>query len=416
MHTSRRSFLAGAAATTGLAAIGGGAFAAQTAGGVTLTEADPITARERTARRTQARALMREQGIDAIVLEPGSSMIYFTGVKWWLSERLTAAVIPAEGEMFFVSPTFERPKLLKSLDEERDVTVWEEHEDPFQTLADAMKRHGLNSGRIGMEREVRFFVSNGLRQAMGAADIVSAMPVVNGCRVFKSPAELRLMQRATDITIAAYRSIAPRVEDGMMAGDISAMMTERMSALGGKTPFSGVQIGEGSAYPHGLDTPQSLQEGRVVLMDSGCTVDGYHSDVSRTFVFGEPTSRQREIWNHVRDGQALAFETVRLGVSAGTIDDTVRAYYETLGYGPGYGLPGLSHRTGHGIGLDVHEEINFVSGEETPLAPGMCLSNEPGIYVPGAFGVRIEDCIYMTDSGPQWFSRPPASIDHPFGA
>ena len=233
--------------------------------------------------------------------------------------------------------------------------------------------------------------------------------------MIKSPAEIALMQLAADITIAAYRYTAPRIQLGMSPADIGAIMNGATARLGGRPEFALVLLGEASAYPHGTGKPQSVKDGEVVLMDCGCTVEGHQSDISRTFVFGEPTSRQREVWNQMHRGQRIAFEAARIGAPAGSVDDAVRNHYRTLGYGPDYKLPGLPHRTGHGIGLEGHEPVNLVRGEKTLLAPGMCFSNEPGIYIPGQFGIRLEDCFYMTPSGPRWFSTPPPSLEQPFG-
>ncbi len=243
----------------------------------------------------------------------------------------------------------------------------------------------------------------------------SANGVVRALRMVKSPAEIALMQLAADITIAAYRHTASRIKAGMSPQDIGEMMNQATTALGGRPEFALILLGEASAYPHGTGKPQAVREGEVVLMDCGCTVQGYQSDISRTFVFGDPTRKQRQVWNHMHRGQQIAFEAAKVGVPAGSVDDTVRAYYRKLGYGPDYKLPGLSHRTGHGIGLDGHEPVNLVRGETTRLAPGMCFSDEPGIYIPGEFGIRLEDCFYMTPSGPRWFSTPPPSLDKPFG-
>ena len=223
------------------------------------------------------------------------------------------------------------------------------------------------------------------------------------------------MQKANDETIAAYRHTWPRIEKGMAPADIARIMNAATTQLGGTPQFALVLLGEASAYPHGSGKPQQVREGEVVLMDCGCTVHGYQSDVSRTFVFGAPTAEQRKVWTQVRQGQEIAFRAAKVGVPAGSVDDAVRRQYEKWGYGPGYRLPGLSHRTGHGIGLEGHEPVNFVHGEPTRLAPGMCFSNEPGLYAPGKFGVRLEDCIYMTAAGPRWFSTPPPTIDRPLG-
>jgi Xaa-Pro dipeptidase len=223
------------------------------------------------------------------------------------------------------------------------------------------------------------------------------------------------MQAATDITIAAFRHTHGRIERGMTPGQIGAIMNGATEALGGSPEFALILLGEASAYPHGSGQPQNVRDGEVVLMDCGCTVQGYQSDISRTFVFGEPTREQRRVWDQVHQGQQIAMAAARIGRPAGSVDDAVRAQYERWGYGPGYRLPGLSHRTGHGIGLDGHEPVNLVHGETTPLAPGMCFSNEPGLYLPGRFGVRLEDCFHMTEQGPRFFSTPPPSLDDPFG-
>jgi Xaa-Pro dipeptidase len=262
---------------------------------------------------------------------------------------------------------------------------------------------------------VRFFAVDGLRRAMPRVEIRNGAPVVRGCRMIKSAAELALMQKAADITIAAYRHVAPRVARGMTPKDIGAMMDAAHAALGATPEFALILLGEASAYPHGSGKPQAVRDSEVVLMDCGCTVEGYQSDISRTFVFGEATAEQRKVWQQMRDGQQIAIETARVGLPAGQVDDAVRAQYVKWGYGPGYKLPGTSHRTGHGIGLDGHEPVNLVQGETTPLAPGMCFSNEPGIYLPGKFGIRLEDCFHMGAEKPVWFTTPPPSLDKPFG-
>ncbi len=373
----------------------------------------PIAPEEHRARIARAQALMRRQGLAALLIEPGASMIYFTGVRWGRSERLTAAIIPREGEVAIVTPHFEEPSVRESLKVPGAVRIWHEHEDPARTVAGFLRDRRL-AGPVGVEETVRFFVVDGLRRAMPRVDIRNAAPVVRAIRMIKSPAELRLMQVAADITIAAYRHTYPQVRAGMTPAEIGAIMNGATRALGGNPEFALVLLGEASAYPHGTGRPQQVREGEVVLMDCGCTVQGYQSDISRTFVFGEPTRRQRQVWNHMHRGQQIAFETAQVGIPAGRVDDAVRAYYTKLGYGPDYKLPGLSHRTGHGIGLEGHEPINLVRGERTPLAPGMCFSDEPGIYIPGQFGIRLEDCIYMTERGPRWFSTPPPSLDRPF--
>lgn len=412
MH--RRQFL-GTATLAGLAA-SLPTLAAETAGLPNLAaKAVPIGKAERIARIAKAKALMRANGIGALLIEPGSSLIYFTGVEWWRSERLIAAVLTREGEVAIVTPFFEEPSVRESLGIDAEVLTWNEDENPLAAVAAWLGKRGLTKGRIGVEETVRYFAVDGLEKAMPDATVVNGAPVVRGCRMHKSPAEIALMQIAADITLAAYRHTAPRIELGMTPADIGAIMKSATEALGGKSEFELILLGEASAYPHGSGKPQAVKDGEIVLMDCGATVHGYQSDISRTFVHGKPSARQRQVWDQMRKGQDVAFAAATLGTPAGNVDDAVRAYYESLGWGPGYKLPGTSHRTGHGIGLDGHEPVNLVRGETTKLAPGMCFSNEPGIYIPGEFGIRLEDCFYMTDSGPKWFSEPPPSIDKPFG-
>jgi Xaa-Pro dipeptidase len=246
--------------------------------------------------------------------------------------------------------------------------------------------------------------------------MVAGTPVTRGCRMIKSAHEIALMRKAAEITLRAFEHVHTRLDVGMTPDDVSALMLEVQAALGGNEAWALVLFGAASAYPHGTRQRQAIRDGQIILMDCGCAVEGYQSDISRTFVFGEPSARQRKVWNTVRNGQKVAFATAQPGTPAGRVDDAVRAYYESLGYGPGYATPGLSHRTGHGIGMDVHESINFVHGETTPLAPGMCFSNEPGLYIFGEFGVRLEDCLYLTPDGPAWFTVPPESLDDPIGS
>ena len=378
-------------------------------------DAKPISAEERRARVAKAGALMRANNIDAVLIEAGSSLVYFTGIHWWRSERLTGAVITREGEIAVVTPFFEEPSVRETLELDARVLTWNEHEDPLALIGDWLGKRGLAKGKIGIEETVRYFAVDGLQHALPDADLVSANAVVRGCRMIKSPAEMALMQVANDITMAAYRHMYRKIEAGMTPADVGKLINGATVAMGGNPEFALVLLGEASAYPHGTGKPQEVREGEVVLLDCGCNVHGYQSDISRSFVFGEANEEQRLVWNRMRKGQQIAFEAAQVGTEAGKVDDAVRAYYETLGYGPGYQLPGTSHRTGHGIGLDGHEPVNLVHGETTKLAPGMCFSDEPGIYIPGDFGIRIEDCFHMTESGPRWFSTPPNSIDDPIG-
>jgi Xaa-Pro aminopeptidase len=376
-------------------------------------DARPIDAAERARRLTRAQALMRTHGLSAVLIEPGSSMVYFTGVRWGRSERPTLAVLPVEGRPLIVTPFFEEPSVRQTLAIPADVRTWNEDGNALAVAYDWLRERRLARGAIGIEETVRFFIPAALRQVAPGLVQRSADPVVRGTRMIKAPAEIALMQRATDVTIAAYRWTHPRVEAGMTGADVGALMTAAMRKLGGSPEFALVLIGPAAALPHGSREVTRVAGGQVVLMDCGCTVHGYQSDVSRTWVHGTASAEQRRVWDHVAAGQQLALRTARVGTPAGAVDDAVRRYYTTLGYGPDYALPGLSHRTGHGIGMDGHEPVNLVRGEATKLAPGMCFSNEPGLYLPGRFGVRLEDCFHMTADGPRWFSDPPRSIDRP---
>jgi Xaa-Pro dipeptidase len=419
MPISKRDFLKLSGAAAGLAVAGGCSRAATDPGGPALQsiveDAVPIGVEERLARIAKAQRLMNEQNIDAILLEPGSAMLYFSGISWWRSERLTAVIIPREGEIGVVTPFFEEPSVRESMTFDGDVRTWNEHDSPFERVVGFLRDRNINGNRIGFEGTVRQFVAEGLREAAPGLEIISAEPVTRGCRMYKSAHEIALMKKANEVTLAAYAHVYGQLEPAMVPADVKTLMQSAQAALGGSNSWNMALFGVASAYPHGTEQSQKIEEGQIVLMDCGCSVHGYQSDISRTFVFGEPDERQREVWNTVRKGQQIAFETARLGVAAGAVDDAVRAYYESLGWGPGYQVPGLSHRTGHGIGMDGHESVNFVHGEQTPLAPGMCFSNEPGLYDFEHFGVRLEDCLYMTEEGPAWFTVPPDSLEDPIG-
>jgi Xaa-Pro dipeptidase len=411
---SKRTFLIGAMATpvAGLAAEGSRPNAAPALKSMTGS-VKPISIDERRARIAKAQSLLQQQKLGALIIEPGSSLEYFTGVRWHRSERTTAAIIPAHGDVTVVTPAFEEPSVRETLVLGGDVKAWNEHESPFERIVQSLKDHGIASGSIAVESTTRFFIIDGIRKVSGSYELVSCDPVVRPCRLIKSAAELALMQIANDVTIEALRQVHGRVERGMSTSDLSQMMDSVTVALGASPEFSLVLLNEASAYPHGSRQPQSVHEGSVILMDCGCSVESYQSDISRSWVFGEANAKQRKVWDTVKRGQEIALENARLNVPVGSIDDAVRHYYEQQGWGPGYHLPGLSHRTGHGIGLDGHESPYLVHGDGTALQPGMCFSDEPGIYIPGEFGIRLEDCWTMTASGPKTFTALAASLEKP---
>jgi len=373
----------------------------------------PITDAERQQRIEKARRLMTEAGIEAIYLEGGTGMFYFTGVRWGNSERMFAVVLPARGELAWICPAFEEDRARELIHFGDDIRTWEEHESPYKRVAQVLADRGIRSGRIGIEERVRFFLYDGSRKAAPHLEYVSADPVTIECRVIKSPAELALMQKAADITIEAYKVSVAMLEVGMTRSDFRAISGRAHAALGVSGGI-GAQIAEASANPHGSIKRIELKEGDIVLMDGGCGVDGYRSDISRTIVFGEPTSRQREMWNLMKKAQSAAFAKAGVGVPCEDVDAAARQVYINYGFGPGYQVPGLPHRTGHGIGLDGHEWINLVKGNTRPMEVGMCFSNEPMVVLPGEFGVRLEDCIYITEEGQRYFSEPSPAIDQPF--
>jgi Xaa-Pro dipeptidase len=411
---SRRALLRSAASLPLIAAGAASARSAPTAALKSLTgDAKPISADERRARIAKVQALMAQQKIAALLLEPGSSLDYFTGIQWHRSERTTAALVSASGEILVVTPAFEEPSVRETLQVGGDVRPWNEHESPFERIVQGLKDRGINAGVIAAESTIRFFILAGIQQVSGAYQIIPADALVRACRLIKSPAELALMQSANDVTIAALKFVHAQAKRGMSGGELLAMMNQATIALGGSPEFSLVLLNEASAYPHGSVKPQEIREGSTVLMDCGCAVHGYQSDISRTWVHGEASARQRKVWNTVKRGQEIALETAKIDVPVGSIDDAVRRYYESQGWGPGYKLPGLSHRTGHGIGMDGHEPAYLVHGDATPLQSGMCFSDEPGLYIPGEFGIRLEDCWFMSASGPKLFTPLAKSLDEP---
>lgn len=375
----------------------------------------PISSAERQQRLRKARELMRQNGIGAVIVESGPSLDYLTGIQWWRSERLTGVVIPAEGEPIVVTPFFERPSIEEMLAVPAEIRTWNEDEEPLRLVADFLRTRGVGGHPVAFEETNRFFIEDRLKKQLPSTAIVSANPVIRAQRMIKSPTELALMQAANDIMLASLRYAGERTRVGMTRADIDAMIAAAQKKLGGAYDGGLVLVGEASAYPHGSKKPHVVQRGDIVLLDCTSSVHGYQADITRTYLVGQPTVEQRKLWDQVHRGQQIAIEAAKVGVPAGSVDDAVRRVYESWGFGPGYRLPGLSHRTGHGIGMEVHEPVYLVHGETTPLAPGMCFSDEPGLYIPGKFGVRLEDCWHMTERGPKFFTQPPPSIDQPFG-
>jgi Xaa-Pro dipeptidase len=419
MQFSRRALLSGGTALSAGAMVSRGSAAwAAVQGAAELPSIPippPISSAERVQRLARAKELMQANGIGAVLVESGPSLDYYTGVQWWRSERLTAAVIPAQGDPIIVTPFFEQPSIAEMLKVPAEIRTWNEDEDPLKLVADFLSERKVASDPVGFEETDRFWIMDRLKKQLPSVQIVNANPVVRAQRMIKGASELALMQAANDIMLASLRYAGTRTRVGMSPAEIDAMIAAAQKRLGGSYDGGLVLIGEASAYPHGSKKPHVVAQGDIVLLDCTSSVHGYQADITRTFVVGTPSAEQRKLWDQVHRGQQIAIETAKVGLPAGAVDDAVRRAYDSWGFGPGYRLPGLSHRTGHGIGMEVHEPINLVHGETTPLAPGMCFSDEPGLYIPGKFGVRLEDCWHMTEAGPKFFTTPPPSIDKPFG-
>lgn len=379
---------------------------------------EPISTDERRGRIEQARRLMAEQGLDALMLTGGTSLVYYANVRWGLSERLFAVIVPVRGEPFVVCPSFEEDRAREQLGEGPlgpdgvEVLTWHEDESPYRLVADGLAARGRAAGRIGMEETVRFVFADGVAQAAPAATVVSGTPVTAGCRGRKDAHELALMRHASAVTLEAYEAVYRALEEGMTQGRVAELVQiahQRLGYAGG----AGVQVGEYSALPHGSATPQVLREGTILLIDGGCAVEGYRSDISRTFVLGRPTDRMRDVFAVVSRAQTAALRAARPGVECQAVDAAARGVIDAAGFGPDYRH--FTHRVGHGIGMDGHEWPYLVRGNTLPLVPGMTFSDEPGIYLPGEFGVRLEDDMVITENGAELLTPQSPSLEEPFG-
>ena len=388
------------------------------------SEAKPITNEERQARVEKAQRLMQEKKLNAIALAGGTSLVYFSNVNWWNSERLFVMVLPVSGEPFFVSPAFEKDRALEQIAEgpfgkSPHVFTWEENEDPYKVVAFALKERGLATGRIGIEERVQYVFVEGIARAVPAATVSSATEVISGCRMLKSPAEIALMRLANSVTLQAYEAAWKSMREGMTQHEFANLVTNAHKKLGYDGGAS-VQVGENSALPHGSVKPQQIREGTILLMDGGCSVEHYQSDISRTFVLGKPTDKMKQVFDIVHRAQAAALAAARPGVVCDAVDAAARKVIVDAGYGPGFKY--FTHRVGHGIGMDGHEWPYLIAtntlqagGKSIALQPQMTFSDEPGIYIPGEFGVRLEDDMHILDGGSELFTPQSPSLEDPFG-
>ena len=398
--------------------VGGSTAEAELAGLVSLRDrAVPIGQAEMRARIGRVQAGMRARGIHALYLDASTSTFYFTGLRLRGSERLHGVLIPAEGEITYLTPVFEEAKLRTMITLDGAVRGWQEHEDPTALVIETVREMGYANGTIAVDPATPFFTFDGLRRAGNRYDFVNANAVIAPCRMIKTPAEIALIKQAMAMTLAVHKAVARMLHAGITTTQVEDFVKQAHQKIGMDPVFTFciVLFGEPTAYPHGVPYPQTLKDGDMVLVDIGCTLHGYQSDITRSYVFGTGSARQRAVWEIERAAEMAAFEAARLGAPCEAVDAAARGVIEAAGFGKDYALPGLPHRTGHGLGLDVHEEPYIVRGNRTVLEAGMCFSNEPTICIYGEFGVRLEDHIYMAEDGAHWFTEPAASFDDPFG-
>lgn len=381
------------------------------------SEVRAITETELKQRIAKAQAIMAENDIAATYINAGTNLYYFTGTRWYASERLVGAILPQQGEIKYIAPFFEVNTLKQYMTVNSEIKGWQEHESPYQLVKQTLAEIGIESGRVAIDESTAFFIADGIKKAVPALELIDAKCVTAGCRAEKSDTEIALLQQAKNMTLAVHKAVARILHVGISTQEVTDFIDKAHRKVGatGGSYFCIVLFGEDSSYPHGVKSPKTLEKNDMVLIDTGCQVEGYNSDITRTYVFGQPNQRQREMWQVEKMAQKAAFDAAKIGVACGDIDVAARAYIASQNMGPDYDTPGCPHRTGHGIGLDIHEWPYLVRSDRTPLAKGMCFSNEPMLVLPNEFGVRLEDHFYMTDSGAKWFTEPSYSIHDPFG-
>jgi Xaa-Pro dipeptidase len=386
-------------------------------------QATPITNPERRARIEKARRLMIEHKIDAIMLTQGSSLVYFTNIRWGGGERLTACIVPAKGDPFFVCPAFEEDRAREQIelgpfgDATADVRTWNEDESPYELVAKGLKDRGVATGALGIEETTKFVWSNSVAQAAPALTLVSATPVVSGCRMIKDAHEIELMRLGAQVTLKSYEAVYRAIQPGMTQATVSDLIVRAHARLG-FTGGASVQVGEYTALPHGSIQPQTIREGTIIMIDGGCSVEGYASDITRTFVLGKPTDKMKKLFDIVKQAQTAALKMAKPGIQLDALDAAARKVIVDAGYGPGFKY--FTHRVGHGQGMDGHEwpylvRNNMFGWEKAvPLQPHMTFSDEPGIYIRGEFGVRLEDTLHVTENGAELFTPQSESLEKPF--
>jgi Xaa-Pro dipeptidase len=387
--------------------------------------ATPITNDERRSRIAKARRLMAQHKIDAIMLTQGSSLVYFTNIRWGGGERLTACLIPAKGEPFFVCPAFEEDRAREQIalgpfgGGRAEVRTWHEDESPYELVANGLRDRGVATGSLGIEETTKFVWSDSVAKAAPQLKLVGATPVVSGCRMIKGTHEIELMRLASQVTLKAYEAVYRALQPGMTQNTVSDLIEQAHTRLG----FAGdasVQVGEYTALPHGSIQPQTIREGTIIMVDGGCSVHDYASDITRTFVLGKPTEKMKTVFAIVKRAQTATLQAAKPGVPLEALDAAARKVIVDAGYGPGFKY--FTHRVGHGMGMDGHEwpylvKNNMFGWEKSlTLQPHMMFSDEPGIYIRGEFGVRLEDDMHITETGAELFTPQSESLERPFGS
>lgn len=381
------------------------------------TDISPITELEFNSRIEKAQQIMKAHSIDAMYLNAGTNLYYFTGTRWYPSERMVGAILTQSGELHYIVPFFEIDTIKLHMTIEGNIHGWQEHESPYELTNEVLANLGINSGTLAIDESTSFFMTNGIQQVNPQLALIDAKVITATCRGQKSDSEIALLQRAKDMTMEVHKAAARILYEGITTDEVKQFINQAHIKLGAPAGsyFCIVLFGLDTSYPHGVKTPKALDKNDVVLIDTGCQLHGYNSDITRTYVFGEPTDRHREMWQIEKDAQIAAFNAAKIGVPCGDVDVAARNFLADKGLGPDYETPGCPHRTGHGVGLDIHEWPYLVRSDRTPLAKGMSFSNEPMLVIPGEFGIRLEDHFYMTETGAKWFTEPSFSIDDPFG-
>lgn len=371
-----------------------------------------ISDTERLGRLQRLREKMEAGHIAALLLGSTASLRYFTGLVWHQSERLLGALVTPTA-LTYIVPGFERSRVETLPHLAGDIAVWEEEESPAALIGSLIGP----KGRVALDDTLPLFTYHALAAELGADRLADGTRLIRDLRLCKSPAEIALIQYAMSLTLEVHKRAHAIMRPGIRASEVVRHIDEQHRALGAAegSTFCIVSFGSATSLPHGAEGDQILQDGQAILVDTGTSIDGYHSDLTRTYMLDDPDADFARVWRIEREAQQAVFDSAQLGAPCHSLDDAARAVLERHGLGPDYRLPGLPHRAGHGLGLEMHEEPYIVRGNTMRIQPGMCFSNEPMIVVPDRFGIRLEDHIFITDAGPQWFTRPAKGPTEPFG-